>query len=508
MLDASKTEIVLGPPGTGKTTKLIGMVRDDLKAGVRPDQIGFVSFTKIAAQDAATRASDVLGIDPADLRYFSTIHAMAKRQSGIQGSEVMGNGHLRELSHEVGFRITGRVNLEEGAVWGSDVGDRLMHVVNLARARCCSLREAWEDGNDDIEYVQVEYFADALRKYKERRQVRDFADMLDVFQASGVSPRLRHLFVDEAQDLSEQQWRCVEVLASHADRVTIAGDDDQLIYRFNGASLDRFLALQGRRVEVLGQSHRVPRSVQALAHAIISRVKARREKEWAARPTEGEVTFLADIDRIDMSQGTWLILARNRYLLEDARDVVHSDGYFYQYGAASSVKRPHYSAILSWQMLNEGTRINTLDAIELYDHLAMGPGFVRGSKAKLAALKDNRNLYLSLDDLRRDFGLVAEGPWTEALKIGAEEKAYYATCLARGETFSGTPRIKLATIHGTKGGEADNVVVLTDMAARTYREMSENGTEDDETRAFYVAVTRARQRLYVMEPRTPNHFSI
>lgn len=507
MLDASRTEIVLGPPGTGKTTSLIQMVRDDLRAGIRPDQIGFLSFTRVAAEEAASRAARVLGLDPFDLRYFSTIHALAKRQSAISGAEVMGNAHLREFSHEIGFKISGRVDLEEGAVWGSDLGDRLMHITNLARARCCSLQEAWEDGNDDIPFTQVEYFASGLRKYKERRRVLDFADMLDVFQARGIAPNLRHLFVDEAQDLSEQQWRCVEILAANVPRVTIAGDDDQLIYRFNGASLDRFLSLQGT-VRVLGQSHRVPRSVQSLAHAIISRVKARREKRWAARPDEGTVRFVPSIDGLDMSQGSWLILARNRYLLEPAREIVHSEGYFYQYGNGSSVRRPAYNAIQTWEALGRGARINTLDAIELYDHLSMGRGFTRGSKAKLAALKENRELRLSLDDLRRDYGLTAQGPWTEALKLSAEERAYFGAALARGETMDGPPRIRLATIHGTKGGEADNVVVLTDMAARTFREMHENGTEDDETRAFYVAVTRARQNLFVVEPRTPNHFSI
>ena len=58
------------------------------------------------------------------------------------------------------------------------------------------------------------------------------------------------------------------------------------------------------------------------------------------------------------------------------------------------------------------------------------------------------------------------------------------------------PRIKLSTIHGTKGGEAENVVLLTDL---TYAAI-QSSQVDDLHRVFYVGVTRTKNNLYLIDP--------
>jgi len=53
----------------------------------------------------------------------------------------------------------------------------------------------------------------------------------------------------------------------------------------------------------------------------------------------------------------------------------------------------------------------------------------------------------------------------------------------------------LSTIHGTKGGEAENVVLFTDL---TQAALDTAG--DDLHRVFYVGVTRAMSNLFIVEP--------
>ena len=94
-----------------------------------------------------------------------------------------------------------------------------------------------------------------------------------------------------------------------------------------------------------------------------------------------------------------------------------------------------------------------------------------------------------------------KGVWHVALdRIQPREREFYIAALRRGETLTGTPRIKISTIHGVKGGESDHVACITDMAGQTYDNSMVH--PDDEHRVWYVAVTRARESVNLVSPRT------
>ena len=59
--------------------------------------------------------------------------------------------------------------------------------------------------------------------------------------------------------------------------------------------------------------------------------------------------------------------------------------------------------------------------------------------------------------------------------------------------------IELSTIHAAKGGEAENVVLLTDLTENTMRSYERN--PDDENRLFYVGATRTKENLHLVEPK-------
>ena len=60
-------------------------------------------------------------------------------------------------------------------------------------------------------------------------------------------------------------------------------------------------------------------------------------------------------------------------------------------------------------------------------------------------------------------------------------------------------RVRLSTIHAAKGGEATNVVLLTDLTENTMRSYEKN--PDDENRLFYVGATRTKENLHIIEPK-------
>jgi DNA helicase-2/ATP-dependent DNA helicase PcrA len=76
--------------------------------------------------------------------------------------------------------------------------------------------------------------------------------------------------------------------------------------------------------------------------------------------------------------------------------------------------------------------------------------------------------------------------------------------MRNGEKFNDKPRITISTIHQSKGGEADNVVLVTDMGKLSW----DNLGTDEENRVWYVALTRAKENLYLVQPRGLRYFSI
>jgi superfamily I DNA/RNA helicase len=73
---------------------------------------------------------------------------------------------------------------------------------------------------------------------------------------------------------------------------------------------------------------------------------------------------------------------------------------------------------------------------------------------------------------------------------------------ANGEKINKTPRIIMSTIHSFKGGERDNICILTDLTAAAIRQ---NEYEPDELhRLYYTACTRAKKELHIIEPRDFN----
>ena len=74
----------------------------------------------------------------------------------------------------------------------------------------------------------------------------DFTDMINQLVESKKFPKLTVAFVDEAQDLSLMQWQLVEGLKNNSEMLYVAGDDDQCIYKWRGASVESFFKFRGQ----------------------------------------------------------------------------------------------------------------------------------------------------------------------------------------------------------------------------------------------------------------------
>jgi DNA helicase-2/ATP-dependent DNA helicase PcrA len=486
---------VFGPPGSGKTTFLLNMVQQELDSGVHPSQMGYFAFTRKAATEAKDRAVEKFPqLNPEiDFPWFRTLHSLAYRCLGIGNKDMMKPENFREFAKEAGIEL-GIENGEEDFMVRVD--NPILNEINIARIRGEDLRTHYNRSEMKIEWYHFEYVERAYRQYKEANALLDFTDLLErIVEEAHRLPSLEVLIVDEAQDLSRLQWRLVAELASRAKRSFLAGDDDQAVYNWAGADVNSFLGFTGD-ITVLAQSYRVPAKVHALANIVVNRIRTRQPKEWNPREFDGDVKYYNDFEHVDISQGEWLILASTNYLLNDMHNWIKSQGLLFERQGHRSINEAVMTAVMGWETLRRGKEVPFPVVKQIYKHL--DSNYIKRGHKMLKDL-DPEGMF-SMDYLVKNHGLDTNLIWHEALtKIGEEKRDYIVALLRRGTKLMGKVNIKLSTIHGAKGGEADNVLLLTDLSSKFANEYEKNA--DDVNRLLYVGITRARQALHIVLPK-------
>lgn len=513
----TQTLKVFGPPGTGKTTRLLSIMERELESGVPPERLAYLTFTVAARHEAKTRAAMRFGFTQAQLKWFRTLHSTAHELLGVQrGVLVTDRDGLPEFGQHLGYTFTGGSVSEEGLpVFGSSDGDRLLAFDHLRRHHELSVDEAyrrWDHllqrnkgahgyAGNVMTLQEVRRFCDGYERWKADDGRLDFTDLL----ARGAAILdCDVVIVDEAQDLSPLQWRCFWRFAASAARVYVAGDDDQAIYEWAGASPAAFLAQPGE-VEVLPRSYRCPPEVTDLAQRIISRVRRRQPKSWLPREdaVPGRVIWTDDYDRIDVRpDGSTLILYRNHYIASDAIRHLRALGEPYVHRGASSISHDVANAIVTWEKLRRGDVEVGQDDLE----------HVLGASSQHRFSMEQRGRARALEGKITGNRLVMEAfwpvgplqhPWFTILDRLREDEYYIRKVVQRGgvAALTGTPRVRLSTIHGAKGAEADHVVLHTGMTRMTRREIERD--PDPERRVWYVGVTRARRSLTMIGSDNP-----
>lgn len=471
------TNKIFGPPGTGKTTFMLNTVQHYLSEGVSPKNIGYLAFTTKAAKEAKHRALEKFPhLNANHLQGFRTIHSLCYSICGYSTGDIIQRNHYSELCKKLSIPYSGYVNMEEGTVADILPGDRLIFIEGLAKARRRTFMEEFDEAQSPgVGRQEAILFDTALKNFKQSHMLDDFNDMLiHVAHGKFQVPAFEVLFVDEAQDLSKLQWAVVQKLIQKAKFVYIAGDDDQAIFSWAGADPESFLGLDGD-VSVLDCTYRLPKKVFNMAKNLSETIQVRQQKVWSPRPEadQGLVEWVRDINSLELDKGSWLILARNSYLLKEAQELCFQEGYSYE-GKNSLLESESLRAIRAYEDLRAGREVG----------------------------EDGRKLVAQYGWTGN---VSSNSPiWHEALlRIPIREKEYFIAARGKGESLL-RPRIRLSTIHGAKGGEADHVAVYTEVSMRSYETMQRD--PDSETRVFYVAATRAKKSLHFIEPKGMNYF--
>ena len=476
---------ILGPPGTGKTTRLLNYAKTFIKLGTPIEKIGYFAFTKKAAGEAKERMLDQNPhISEKQLKHFRTLHSLAFWKLGMKKSEVMQDEHYEDIGRSLGIEVTVYSNGEEKTGF-VDSDSEYFNIINAARIKEIPIEDEYNTDmySQDLDQNLLYILRDELDNYKKSYGLKDFTDMIEKFIKAELCPKYDVVFIDEAQDLSPIQWKMFDVLKKNSNHVILAGDDDQAIYGWAGADVKRFQQEPAKEI-ILPQSYRVPKLVQHIADNILSRIPDERriKKEWQARDEEGSIYFGTSIEDVPLDEGKWLVLARYNDKLIKLKPSLRDRGIYFEYKNRKSYKTRLYEAIQNYTRWTQGSQLSLSECRDLFEYF--GKEFPE---------KEER-----MYDLK-EFGYSFTQQWFEVFETEPEDSLYIRDMLQAEEKLSKEARVKLSTIHAAKGGEADNVLLILDNT-KTIREAIEKSPdkEDEENRIWYVGVTRTKQNLYIM----------
>lgn len=470
---------IFGTAGAGKTTKLIEIV-EDLLTKTSPERIVFASFTKKAVEEMIERVLIKFPhLSKNQFRYFKTIHALGYFASS--NKKIITHNQLSELAKSIGLDISFNINPEDSG--GAKDGDKVITIESLSRLRLIDLEQQWRECDfDGIPLFVVKEWSKKLKEFKKENKLVDFTDLLENYSRGPLDAD--YMIIDEAQDLCPLQWKVVNEMSKNCKIVYIAGDDDQLIYKWAGADVNYILNIKTDNEIVLAKSHRLPSNIYHLSRKILSRIKNRKAKECKPTKEDGRIERVNGIENVNFTTNDdFLILIRNKFLAYDITEYLENQGLHYSLFGKSATDCTEVEAIYAWERFRKNKKIDQ----KSYEKCC-----------RFSYVLDNYDRSNIPDKF-------FDKTWYEVLNKMSDRKSnYFRQILSKGYKLNKEPNIKISTIHQAKGGESDNVIVFSDVSQNTYNEIN----NEDEHRVWYVAVSRSKKNLIIVTDQTNQFYKI
>lgn len=273
--------MVLAPPGSGKTLIVTRRTQYLIEeAGVKPDEILVITFTRYAAREMRERFKNLT----AKKKYpvtFGTFHSVfygiLKCAYGIGSGNLLSEKDRIQLLGEVLNQI--EINSEPDVENEEELLAELAREIGLVKNGLYHLKDFRSH------YLSQEEFSSLFREYeqqKKRLQKFDFDDMLvqcyALFQKRPDilkiwQKKFRYILVDEFQDINRVQYEVLRMLAAPENNLFVVGDDDQSIYGFRGAKPELMLYMKqefpGIRMIPLTMNYRSTEFIVGAASRVI-----------------------------------------------------------------------------------------------------------------------------------------------------------------------------------------------------------------------------------------------
>ena len=311
--------LVTAGPGSGKTRVITERIKFLLKTGMKPSEILCLTFSEKAANQLKERLQEDDAIkEKIDISEIgiSTYHSFC-RNFLIDNTESTGLGMKGGILDRPIFLVWGVQNIDkfnfddhieignnaaeliEKMIDGISVfNDELITPEELQRYVDKKLKDH-ELIKDIKEYEYIHMLDNLVKIYKEYVKFKKEIDVMDyddlIVEANKLlsnkkkpnvlkqtQEKYKHILIDEFQDNNFAQFSIVKKLASNGN-VTVVGDADQNIYRFQGAYTEIFKDFKKTFPDhteiLLAKNWRNPKFVISVSNQLLSQDKFREPKE-------------------------------------------------------------------------------------------------------------------------------------------------------------------------------------------------------------------------------------
>jgi len=545
---------IIGIPGAGKTTRAIDIIAKVRDRGFSLQEVGFCSFTRAARREAAQRACETFGVPLESLEregWFRTIHSACARLLRLPRGCIVNFDldWLRDALHDRDLDVVH--DEEEDDLWvsawkGKGPTRLALTLWDVARNRLCPLLPVYEEAQSQLikgawDFPDYDEVLQVIRDYewaKKRDDRLDFSDILlryaglamtaegpDKTDPQGEIPPVPVWIFDEAQDTSPLLDKAARRLSDGCYWLYLFGDREQGIYGFGGANPNSFMTWPVAHEEYLYKTWRCARAIIDLGLELILRsddlTKELRQLAVEARCPGGTIKDDHEeslCEHVDDAAKSTLIMARTNAQLKE----IH--------GRLTDERIP-------WRSVKTGARWPLLTTLKLAQALANlqegksidGEAFrriVHGIPAQWLD-RGTKQFYKRAESVLevKDCCLasavahgctpalvtrIATGAWArpETGVIKQETAEAYQAQKRWGTAVVANPPVQVSTIHGSKGLQADKVVLLTRINETIRRHLLSDEGGNEERRVWYVGATRARDELVLLAGRRPNYEEI
>jgi superfamily I DNA/RNA helicase len=534
-----------GTAGTGKTTRLLKDLGELRSTYDLERDICFCTYAQPMANDFLKNfyhkllEEDYPGYQKCIKRFqfYATIHGVCKRLLPDTYNVINTKDDDEDDEHRKGkenhqrtFSEKQKLDYDTGRN-SESTGDLFFMTKSWLTNTLKNNRECNEfPGENKLDYDMYQRLLTEYIKFKkDLGNYIDFDDMLMKVYKEGISPPTKVLIVDEFQDLSPLQYAIYSNWRDTSELTIIAGDPNQSIYDFQGASPQYFIKEQAT-MEVLPKTFRLGNRSWMFAKKLLSDYGLP-IPEVSAEERDDKIVF---VDRENMTQfvrpktKTFFLAHTNKMAREIiGKELIDAGIPFMgsQSGGWGNKMLSVFNCVCLLTRGEENSFVSDYDYRRFLDSLKkeyLIPGLSKNSKKEGALnistlqLPNSINLItlrkyinpLFVDSMIKipfDFSCL-NGKWDIGRKrlngsIDIEHtKANKLNKVLSNPRFShiGQPGlVYVGTIHSSKGREKDDVFLFDQISSPAFEDTQVTG-HDKIARLFFVGVTRHKKNLYIV----------